>query len=167
MDVVVFDTETSGMSPRQGHRIIEIGAVRLAGGRVVDEFHSLVDAGVRISPQAEAVHGISARILSGQPRPAEVFSRFHAFLGSALLVAHNASFDLRFLRVEFESLALDLPNRVECTLKLSRQRLARLPNHRLETVYRHLGGVIDASVRQHRALDDARMTAHIWLGLQV
>jgi len=166
MDVVIFDTETSGMSPHKGHRIIEIGAVKLSGGVVVDEYQRFVDAGVPISPQAQAVHGINMLMLQGKPRPETVFPEFRDFFGQALLVAHNAAFDLRFLRAEFDALGLDLPNRVECTLKLSRRRLPRLANYRLETVYRHLGGVVDASIRQHRALDDARMAAHVWLKLQ-
>ena len=65
MNVVVFDTETTGLSPRQGDRIIEIGAVKLIDYAEVDEFHSLVDAGVPISPQAQSVHGISRKMLRG------------------------------------------------------------------------------------------------------
>ena len=164
--VVVFDTETTGLSPRYGHRIIEVGAVKLSGGTIVDEFHSLIDAGVPIDPRAQAVHGISRAMLRGQPQPEEVFSDFHHFIGRSLLVAHNASFDLRFLHAEFGLLGFGLSNRVECTLKLSRKCLVELSNHRLETVYRYLGGIVDASVQQHRALDDARMAAFVWLGLQ-
>ena len=166
MDLVVFDVETTGLSPQQGHRIIEIGAVRLTGGEIVDEFQSLIDAGVPIAPQAQAVHGISRTMLRGQPRPEEVLPEFHNFIGRSTLVAHNAPFDTRFLRAEFASLGHDLPNRIDCTLKLSRRKLFRLPNYRLETVYRHLGGVMDDSIKRHRALDDARMAAFIWLGLQ-
>ncbi|NOY13046.1 MAG: 3'-5' exonuclease [Deltaproteobacteria bacterium] len=164
--VIVFDTETTGLSPRYGHRIIEIGAVKLSGETIVDEFHSLIDAGVVISPQAQAVHGISRAMLRGQPRPEEVFFDFHNFIGQSLLVAHNAPFDLRFLRAEFGLLGFGLANQVECTLKLSRKYLSDLSNYRLETVYRHLGGVVDDSVQRHRALDDARMAAFVWLGLQ-
>ena len=166
MDTIVFDIETTGLSPHQGHRIIELGAVKLSAGQIVDEFHSLIDAGVPIAPQAQAVHGISQTMLRGQPRPEEVFPEFRDFIGRTKLVAHNAPFDTRFLHAEFGLLGLGLPNRIECTLKLSRRRLRQLPNHRLETVYRHLGGVFDSSIQRHRALDDARMAAFIWMGLQ-
>ncbi len=166
MDLVVFDVETTGLSPQQGHRIIEIGAVRLTGGEIVDEFQSLIDAGVPIDPQAQAVHGISRTMLRGQPRPEEVFAKFHNFIGRSTLVAHNAPFDTRFLRAEFASLGHGLSNRIDCTLKLSRRKLLRLPNYQLQTVYRHLGGEIDDSIQRHRALDDARMAAFVWLGLQ-
>lgn len=163
--VAVFDTETSGLSPKSGHRIIEIGAVLLQGTEVIDEFHSLVDADCDISPGAYAVHGISRRMLNGAPKSSEVFSRFHAFIGDAELVAHNAPFDLRFLQHEFHLLGRPLKNRSHCTLKLSRRYWPQLANHKLVTLADHAG--IDLSrMRQHRALDDARVTAGVWLALQ-
>jgi len=164
MNVVVFDTETTGLSPRQGDRIIEIGAVKLIDYAEVDEFHSLVDAGVPISPQAQSVHGISRKMLRGQPKPEEVFTSFFNFITNSTLVAHNASFDQRFLVAQFTSLNLPLPVRFECTLKLSRRYL-QLSNYRLETVYRYLGGKIDTSIQRHRALDDAKMAAFVWVEL--
>jgi len=163
--VAVFDTETSGLSPKSGHRIIEIGAVLLQGDKVVDEFHSLVDADCEISPGAYAVHGISQRMLRGAPGSSEVFTRFHAFVGDAELVAHNAPFDLRFLQHEYQQLGLRLSNRSHCTLKLSRRSWPQLVNHKLVTLAAHAG--LDLSrMRQHRALDDARVTAGVWLALQ-
>ena len=114
---VVFDTETTGLSPLQGHRIIEIGAVLLQGNDIMDEFHSLIDAGVPIDPRAQAVHGITRKMLHGHPRSAEVFADFRDFIGHALLVAHNAPFDTRFLRAEFDQLGFNLPNRIGCSSK--------------------------------------------------
>ncbi|MDT8421042.1 MAG: 3'-5' exonuclease [Desulfuromonadales bacterium] len=164
MESVIFDIETTGLSPSQGHRIIELGAVRLSAGQVVDEFHSLIDAGVPIDPRAQAVHGISRTMLLGQPQPEQAIRRFREFLGAARLVAHNAPFDTRFLRAEFAQFGHDLPNSIECTLKLSR-RLLSLSNYRLETVYRHLGGELSSRIQRHRALDDARMAAFVWIRL--
>lgn len=166
MEIIVFDTETTGLSPSKGHRIIELGAVKLSGDQIVNEFHSLIDPGVPIAPQAQAVHGISRAMLRGQPLPDKIIPEFRDFIGRSKLVAHNAPFDSRFLRAEFGMFGFGLPNRIECTLKLSRRHLPRLPNHRLETVYRHLGGMVDSSLQRHRALDDARMAAFVWLGLQ-
>jgi DNA polymerase-3 subunit epsilon len=81
-------------------------------------------------------------------------------------VAHNAAFDIRFLRHEFARLKMGLPHRHVCTLEMRRLRFPRLPDHTLETVYLHL--FHDAAfIRQnHRALDDARMTAKIWLAME-
>lgn len=166
MTVVVFDIETTGLSPLYGHRIIEIGAVLLERGEIVDEFTSLIDVDPPIPRQAQRIHGISDRMLRGQPHQENVMQDFRRFIGEKTLVAHNVSFDSHFLRAEFGRLGFDLPNRLECTLRLSRRHLPRLPNHRLETVYRHLGGVMDDSIRRHRALDDARMAAFVWRVLQ-
>ena len=163
--IIVFDTETTGLSPRQGHRIIELGAIKIAGKEIVDQFHTLIDAGVQIDPRAQAVHGISRAMLRGQPRPHEVFAAFRRFIGPSRLVAHNAPFDMRFLRAEFTTLGFDLPNRVECTLQLSRKKL-RLANYQLDTVYQALGGENDDKIQRHRALDDARMAAFVWLALR-
>ena len=164
MPIIVFDTETTGLSPQSGHRIIEIGAVKLSGGEIIDEFHTLIDAGVPIDPRAQAVHGISRAMLRGQPPAQEVLPRFRDFIDQSQLVAHNAPFDSQFLRADFARLGFGLPNIIACTLKLSRTKLA-LPNYRLDTVYRALGGMLDQTIKRHRALDDARMAAFVWMQL--
>ena len=163
MDIVVFDTETTGLSPRQGHRIIEIGAVKLANGKVVDEFNSLINTNAPISSEALAVHGISKSMLCGQPKAHQIFSDFRDFIGEHPLVAHNAVFDMRFLRAEFEQLGYPLPNQSYCTLKLMRKKYPRLNSYKLEAVSRYLFGALDNSVQCHRALDDAMLAARIWL----
>ena len=160
---VVFDTETTGLWPRRGHRIIEIGAVAVENGVMVGEFVSLIDAGVGIPVENQAIHGISEEMLEGQPKPEEIFPRFAAFITNSVLVAHNASFDVGFLRHEFSRLGMSLPHRHVCTLELSRRRLPRLADHTLATVYQHLFPDADFLRQNHRALDDARMTAQIWL----
>jgi len=163
---VVVDVETTGLSPRQGHRVIEIGAVAVENGAVVGEFTTLIDAGVPVPPIVQAIHGITDEMLAGQPKPEEVLPLFHAFIADSILVAHNAAFDVRFLRHEFAKLKMGLPNRHVCTLEMSRLRFPHLPDRTLETVYLHL--FHDAAfIRQnHRALDDARMTAKIWLKME-
>lgn len=159
---IIFDFETTGLSPKQGHRVIEVGAVALSGMECVEEFHSLIDAGHPVGWQAQQVHGISNAMLVGAPSPAEVFRDFYDFIGSAPLVAHNAAFDTRFLVAEFAALGLPLANSVHCTLQLGRQKLPTLPNHRLDTIFHHLGGDVPVGVQLHRALDDARITAFVW-----
>jgi DNA polymerase-3 subunit epsilon len=101
-------------------------------------------------------------MLVGAPTPEEVFADFHDFIGSAPLVAHNASFDTRFLTAELSHLGFSLPNPIHCTLKLGRKKLPTLQNHRLDTIFRHLGGEVPAGAQLHRALDDARITAFVW-----
>ena len=161
---VVFDFETTGMSPRNGDRVIEIGAVAIEDGRLTDEFHSLIYTDKKIHWAARRIHGISNKMLFGQPAAAQIFPGFHNFIKSDPLIAHNAAFDLRFLENEFANLNLTFDNPHSCTLKLSRRYNKNLTSHKLENVARHLLG--DIAVEQltlHRALDDARLTARIWL----
>ncbi|HWI41038.1 MAG TPA: 3'-5' exonuclease, partial [Verrucomicrobiae bacterium] len=98
---VVFDLETTGLSWRGGDRVIEIGAVAVEGSSVAGEFHSLVRTGRAIHPAAQRVHGISEEMLEGHPEAPQVFSSFHRFIEGSVLVAHNATFDVNFLRNEF------------------------------------------------------------------
>jgi DNA polymerase III subunit epsilon len=160
---VVVDLETTGLSPRQGHRVIEIGAVAIENGAIAEEFSTLIDAGIPVPPVVQAIHGITDEMLAGQPTPEEVLPRFQGFIAGSVLVAHNAAFDIRFLRHEFARLNMGLPNRHVCTLEMSRLRLPRLPDHTLETIYLHLFPEAGLHRQNHRALDDARMTAKIWL----
>lgn len=163
---IVLDIETTGLSPRRGHRIIEIGAIAIDGGCSTEEFCSLVGIDRKIPLEVQRIHGITDEMLAGESGADEVLPRLYDFLGDGVIVAHNARFDLGFLRHEFGRLALPLKNRSVCTLEMSRQLYPHLPNHKLDTVYRHLFGEIRADIRRHRALDDARMTARIWMEME-
>jgi DNA polymerase-3 subunit epsilon len=162
---VIVDVETTGISVRRGGRVIEVGAVSLVGGTIVEEFDTLIDTGAEISYGAYLVHGISQDMLCGKPPPVEVWGSFREFVGDALLVAHNAPFDSAFIRRELALLGIGLPNPWICTVRLARRHLPQLPNHRLDTVYRYLFGTIPVSARRHRALDDARLAARVWVEL--
>jgi len=135
-------------------------------GVIVAEFDTLIDSGTLIHPGAYRVHGISKEMLYGQPLPEEAWSRFVEFVGEAQLIAHNASFDCSFVCRELNMLGFELPNRWHCTVRLARQKLPQLHNHKLDTVYRYLFGALPASMHRHRALDDARLAARIWLELK-
>lgn len=162
---VVVDVETSGMSTGNGGRVIEVGAVAIEHGRITEEFESLINSGAAIHFGAFRVHGISETMLQGKPLPEQVWFGFRDFAGDAQLVAHNAPFDSAFIRHELARLGLDLPNRWHCTVRLARQKLPQLHNHKLDTVYRYLFGELPEAVKRHRALDDARMAARIWVEL--
>ena len=165
MRKVVVDVETTGLSVQRGGRVIEIGAVVIEAGRIVAELGTLIDTGAEISYGAFRVHGISGEMLSGQPEPEEVWSSFREFVGDAELIAHNAPFDSAFVRHELALLGHGLTNQWHCTVRLARKRLPQLYNHKLDTVYRHLCGEFPHSLQRHRALDDARLTARIWIEL--
>jgi DNA polymerase-3 subunit epsilon len=163
---VVIDIETTGLSPRRGHRIIEIGAIAIENGHPTEEFCRLVKIDRKIPPEVQRIHGITDEMLAGEPMAEEILPRLYDFLGDGVIVAHNARFDVGFLRHEFGRLSLPLKNRSVCTLEMSRHLYPRLPNHKLDTVYRHLFGEIRTGIRRHRALDDARMAARIWMEMQ-
>ena len=162
---VVVDLETTGLWPRHGHRIIEIGAVAIEGGAIVDEFTTLIDPGVPIPMTVQSIHGITAEMLEGQPKTEEALRRFSTFIADSILIAHNAAFEVSFLRHEFARLKMGFPNRHICTLEMSRSRLLHLPDYTLETIYLHLFPDADFLRQNHRALDDARMTAKIWMAM--
>lgn len=160
---ICLDVETTGLSPHRGDRVIEVAAIMVERDGVVEEFTTLIDVECRIHRHAEQVHGISRAMLAGHPKPEEVWHRFREFIGTAPLVAHNARFDLSFIRHEMGRLGLGLHNPEICTVKLSRKLYPHLPSHRLESVARHVLGRIPADCRLHRAEDDARLLAWVWM----
>jgi len=162
---VVVDVETTGLSVARGGRVIEVGAVAIEDGCVVAELDTLICVDAPIAAGAYRVHGISSDMLDGKPAPAEVWPRFLEFVAGAPLAAHNAPFDSAFIRHELARLGKRLPNRWHCTVRLARRKLPELGNHRLETVYRHLFGEIPGGAQRHRALDDARLAARVWVEL--
>jgi DNA polymerase-3 subunit epsilon len=105
-------------------------------------------------------------MLSDQPTPGSVYPAFKEIIKGKTLVAHNVKFDMAFLRMEFARMGMRLNNPSICTLEMSRKRLPHLPNHKLGAVYRYLTGKADTDIRQHRALDDARMVAAIWAAME-
>jgi len=161
--IIAIDVETTGLSPFRGDRIIEIGAVALEDGIVVKEFHTLINVSERIHAAARQVHGITDEMLIGKPKADEVMPQFRTFISDSTLVAHNARFDMGFISHEFTRLGMGLTNPYHCTLELSRSLYPELMNHKLETVYRHLCGRIPEEAKRHRALDDARLVARMWV----
>jgi DNA polymerase III epsilon subunit-like protein len=97
---VVFDVETTGLNAWRGDRIIEVGAVTMTDGLIGEEFHSLIGIERSIPKTAWRLHGITIEMLSGQPKVEEVLPAFRQFIGRSVLVAHNADFDMGFLRWE-------------------------------------------------------------------
>jgi DNA polymerase-3 subunit epsilon len=163
---VAVDVETSGFAPRRGGRVIEIGAVAIENGEVADEFESLVNPRCMIHWGAFRVHGISMEMLEGEPGPEEVMPGLKEFIGDSTVLAHNAPFDMGFLRSEFARLGLELRNKQVCTCIMSRKLLPELPSHSLESVARHLLSEGRPLRQSHRALDDARLCAMIWMRMQ-
>lgn len=164
--VVVLDFETTGLSPAQGDRAIEIGAVKLVAGEVVERFQQLMNPGMRISAFIEEYTGITNRILQSAPPCEEVMRSFADFIEGFNLVAHNASFDARFLGAELGRVQRDrndLHGPFACSMLIARRIYPEAPNHKLGTLVRYRTLPNDGTF--HRALADAEMTAHLWLGM--
>jgi DNA polymerase III subunit epsilon len=166
MREIVLDTETTGLEPDEGHRLVEIGALELVRhiptGRV---FHVYLNPERPMPPDAYAVHGLSDDFLRTQPLFATIAQAFEEFIGDAPLVMHNAGFDFRFLNAELARLkrSLLLPERVLDTLALARQRHPMGPNN-LDALCRRYG--VDNSQRtRHGALLDAELLAEVYLEL--
>lgn len=153
------DVETSGLYA--GSRLVEIGAARFTAQGVLDEFHALVDPEEPIQPGATAIHGITDAMVKGCPRPAQAVADFLDYLGGAVVLAHNARFDVRVIAAELARVGLvPPPNHVVDTVLLARWAFPGLPDYRLGTVARCLGIVQD---RQHRGLPDALTAIRIFL----
>ncbi len=137
----------------------------MENNKIVSEFQSLVSVDVPIPRHVSRVHGITNDMLAGQPEPENVFPDVKNFVADSVLVAHNAKFDIGFLRSEFNRLKLNFSNQIFCTLEISRRRYPRLPNYKLATIYRRLVGPLPADIQRHRALADARMVAAVWMAM--
>lgn len=161
LDCVVFDLETTGLTPQDD--IVQIGAIRVLRGRVVaaETFDILVDPGRPIPPGSTKVHGISNEMVRGAPNVMQALTRLKAFCGSAVLVAHNAPFDMGFLRrgpgPAFDNPVLD-------TVLLSAMVWGQAAPHSLDALTERLGITIPAALR-HTALGDARATAAAFVRL--
>jgi DNA polymerase-3 subunit epsilon len=166
MREIVFDTETTGLNPLTGDRMVEIGCVELVNrietGRT---YHAYFNPGRSMPAGAEAVHGLSDVFLSDKPSFHECCEELLAFIGDSPLIAHNASFDFGFLNHELRNCGRDLicMSRMICTLVLARQRHPGA-KHSLDALCTRFG--VDRSLRiKHGALIDAQLLAQCYIEL--
>jgi DNA polymerase-3 subunit alpha (Gram-positive type) len=162
-EFVVFDLETTG-AKTPPCRITEIGAYRVSGGRITEEFHTLVNPEAPIPFFITQLTGISDAMVRNAPKFRQIAADFLDFIGNSVLVAHNAHFDIRFLNHEIGRIYADyrVANPHLCTVQLSRRLLPHIDNHRLNTVAEYYSVAL---LNHHRAADDARATAHIFINL--
>lgn len=161
--LVVLDFETTGLSPNQGDRAIEIGAVLIENGVITQRFSELMNPGFRISRFIEDYTGISNQMLRDAAPCNEVMARFADFIADHNLVAHNAAFDQRFLDAEFAQIRHRYLGQFGCSLLVARRLYQAAPNHQLGTLVRYKQLPTDGTF--HRALADAEMTDHLWLAM--
>lgn len=159
--VVVFDFETTGLSPNLGDRAIEIGAVRIESGRVTDRFQELMNPGFRVNSFIESYTGITNDLLIDAAPCEKVMKAFSDFIGNDNLVAHNASFDKRFLEAEFQRIGRSHNGGIACSMLVARRIYQQAPNHKLGSLVAYRN--IQAEDVFHRALADSEMTARLWM----
>jgi DNA polymerase-3 subunit epsilon len=163
---IVLDTETTGLDPKKGHRLIEIGGIeilnRIPTGR---EFHRFIDPERDVPPEAQEIHGLSTEFLRGKPVFREISRDFLKFIGDDVLVVHNAQFDVAFLNFELALVGEKLLSleRVVDTLDIARRRHPAGPNT-LDALCKRYA--IDNSQRtKHGALVDSLLLAEVYVGL--
>jgi DNA polymerase III subunit epsilon len=157
--VAVIDFETTGISPDQGARATEIGAVLLRDGEVVGRYQSLMNTGAYVPPFIEQLTGITNEMLESAPPADRVMREVADFVGECALVAHNASFDRKFWDAELARVDRERTREFACTMLLARRIFPGSPDHKLGTVVRYAG--LPVAGRAHRALADAEMAASL------
>jgi DNA polymerase-3 subunit epsilon len=160
---VVVDVETTGGTPTRGHRVTEVAAVRVEGGRIADTYCTLVNPERPIPGMITSLTGISNAMVADQPRFAQVARDLSGALEGCVFVAHNAAFDWRFVSHELNlATGMTLSGRQLCTVRLSRRLLPQLPSRSLDGLAHWFGLDIE---NRHRALDDAVATAKVLIRL--
>lgn len=166
MRAIVFDTETTGLEPLKGDRVVEIGGIELFNNIPTGRsFHVYINPERSMPPEAFRVHGLSDEFLSDKPRFHEIVEDFLAFIEDATLIAHNASFDIAFLNAEFIRLGHPpiAPERVIDTLMLARRKHPAGPNS-LDALCSRYG--IDTTKRTvHGGLVDSELLAEVYIEL--
>jgi len=155
-----IDFETTGLSPEGGDRIIEVGIAVLDGGAVVERYQSFINPQRRIPYEVTALTGIDDAMVRHAPAVEEVMREVLTFVGKLPLVAHNASFDRRFMDCELQRIRRRRANEFICSLRIARRVYPSAPNHKLATLVQLAG--VEPAEQYHRALGDAEMTAGLW-----
>lgn len=157
---VVFDIETTGLS-KEKEMITEIGAVKVADGKIIDRFSTFVNPQRPISAEITKLTGITDDMVKDAPTIENVLPEFLKFCEDTVLVAHNASFDTGFIRIAVERAGLgELHHTIVDTLELARALLPELNKHKLDIVCEHLGVTLNG---HHRAVNDAEATAEVFI----
>ena len=160
-EFVVFDLETTGFSALVD-KVIEIGAVKIKDGEIVDRFSTFVNPKVPISFRIENLTGISDQMVMSSGTIEDILPDFLKFCEGCVMVAHNAEFDMSFIINNAERLGISFSPTYIDTVLLSQFLIPALHNYKLDTLTKHLNVVLE---NHHRAVDDAKATAHIFLKL--
>lgn len=159
-EFVVFDIETTGLNSHT-NKIIEIGAVKIKAGRIIDRYSQLINPGISIPYHITEITSITNEQVANQPKINEVIGKFVEFIGDAVLVAHNAPFDMGFIKRDIkEYLNIDLENSVIDTLQMARDLFPDFKKYGLGDLNKSLGLALE---KHHRAVDDSQATANMFI----
>jgi DNA polymerase III epsilon subunit family exonuclease len=163
-DFTIYDTETTGLDPGAGDRLVEIAGIRIRSGQRLGSFQSFIDPGRPVSPAAFAVNKITPEMLSAAPRSGEVLPKFLDFIKGSCLCSYNAGFDMGFLRKELTSNLLELPPGTDVVdiLTMARKLLPGLERYPLWAVADKLG---IQRKQEHRAMADVEMALDVFTRL--
>lgn len=164
-EVVILDFETTGLSASD-ERVIEVGAAIVKDQKITKTLSSLCDPGYRIPYFITNITGITNQMVKGMPKPEDVMYDLNEFIGTRPILAHNASFDSQFLYAEMNRIDVDIDNPILCTLLLSRRLIQNATDHKLGTLKKHINFKETKGHQDHRALDDVKVTAALWLHLR-
>lgn len=159
-EFIALDCETTGLKP-DVNKIIEIAAIKYKNGDIIDTFHTLINPQEHIPYYITKINGIKDDMVKDKPTIEEVMPKLMEFIGELPIVAHNASFDAKFLKyTTYRLFGKDLINNYFIdTVKIARMIYPNLPNHKLETIKNYLG----LNLKSHRAFDDTIVAANIYL----
>jgi DNA polymerase III epsilon subunit family exonuclease len=166
IEITIFDTETTGLKPEEGERIVELAALRVKGKEKIAVFSQLIKQSREISPGAFAVNKITPEMLKDAPAIEAVIPKFLDFIKDSCLCSYNAEFDLNFLNNELKLISMPLINNIIVfdVLAMARVLLPGLTRYALWFVAQNLEVT---AVQQHRALSDVEMTWEVFTKLKI
>ena len=159
----IIDFETTGLSPGNGDRIIEVAALKISNNKIVDQYQSFINPEFEISIRITGITGITNEMLKDSPSSSDVMQSLVDFLGNNSLVAHNATFDSNFFHSELAISRIKKSYQFTCSMRIARKVFPNAPNHKLATLLEYRG--IHHSGQFHRALADVNATYHLWLNM--
>jgi len=157
----VLDVETTGLSHEQGHRVCEVGVIKLRAGKEIDRYHTLVHPGMPVPEEAQRIHKITDEMLKEAPPFGQVSRKLREFLAGTVMIAQNARFDLGFINSEFIRSGLGkLAIPVVDTITLARRVRPGLSGYSLDRLAHHFQITVDT---RHRAMGDCEVTVQVFL----
>ena len=164
-EVIILDFETTGLSAEY-ERVIEVGAAVVKDNKITDFFSALCHPGFNVPYFITGITGITSSMLKGKPKPEKIMPKLREFIADRPIIAHNASFDAQFLHAEMSRANLTVDNPTLCTLLLARRLIQDARDYKLGTLMQHIKYKAQKGHKAHRALDDVKVTAALWVHLR-